>query len=81
MRETNFLLVFLDYCLKRRARINNLVTKDNFKLHGNNNYTSLMGTEGDISSFQQYGWYKWCYYRQNKEGFPFNKEVIWIILG
>ena len=50
MRETNFLLVFLDYCLKRRARINNLVTKDNFKLHGNNNYTSLMGTEGDISN-------------------------------
>ena len=34
LRESNAPLVLWDYCLERRARINNLTAKSNFKLHG-----------------------------------------------
>ena len=34
MRETNSPMSLWDYCVERQARINNLMAKDNFKLHG-----------------------------------------------
>ena len=74
-------LAFWDYCMERRARINNLTAKDLFSLHGSNAHTSLTGEEGDISSLCQYGWYDWCYYRENSERFPFNREVLGRVLG
>ena len=33
MCESNSLLCFWDYCVERRARINNLTAKDAFRLH------------------------------------------------
>lgn len=81
MKASTSPLVFWDYCMERRARINNLTAKDLFSLHGSNAYSSLMGEEGDISALCQYDWYDWCYYRENKENFPFNREVLGRVLG
>jgi hypothetical protein len=81
MKASDCPIVFWDYCVKRRARINNLTAKDNFKLHGSNAYTLLTGAEGDISNMCQYGWYDWCYYREQKAKFPFNREVLGRVLG
>jgi hypothetical protein len=81
MKASDCPIVFWDYCVERRARINNLTAKDNFKLHGSNAYTLLTGAEGDISNMCQYGWYDWCYYREQKAKFPFNREVLGRVLG
>jgi hypothetical protein len=42
-------LAFWDFCVERRARINNLTAKDIFKLHGTNAHTALTGEDGDRS--------------------------------
>lgn len=81
MKESNSPLAFWDYCIERRARINNLMARDLFQLHGTNPYTALTGREGDISNLCQFGWYEFCYYRENTEKFPFNKEVLGRVLG
>ena len=40
MKESNAPLVFWDYCVERRSRINNLTAKTNmFQLHGSNAHT------------------------------------------
>ena len=81
MKEANCPLVLWDYCVERRARINNLTAKGRFNLHGTNAYTALTSDEGDISNLCQYKFYDWCYYREHTAGFPFNKEVMGRILG
>ena len=70
MKESNCPLVFWDYCVERRARINNLTAKSIFKLHGSNAHTALTGEEGDISNLCQYKWYDWCYFLEHKAQFP-----------
>ena len=55
MRETNSPLCLWDYCVVRRARINNLTAKNAFKLHGSTLHTVTTGDEGDISNLCQYG--------------------------
>ena len=37
--------------------------------------------EGDISNLCQYGWYEWCYFRDQTAAFPNNKEVLGRVLG
>jgi hypothetical protein len=81
MKASNCPLAFWDYCVERRVRINNLTPKRMFSLHGQSPHTSLHGEEGDISNLCQYGWYEWCYYREQKEKFPFNAEVLGRVLG
>jgi hypothetical protein len=81
MRETDSPLVFWDYCLERRVRINNLTAKDLFQLHGTNAYTATLHEEADISNICQYGWYDWCYFREHSNQFPFNREVLGRVLG
>jgi len=81
MREEDSPLVFWDYCVERRARINNLTAKSNFKLHGTTAQTITTGEEGDISSLCQYKWYEWCYYREHTAKFPHNREVLGRVLG
>ena len=81
MKESNCPLAFWDYCVERRARINNLTARNLFQLHGTNPHTALTGTEGDISSLSQFGWCEFCYYRENTAKFPFNKEVLGRVLG
>ena len=81
MLEANCPLVFWDYCIERRARINNLTVKDTFKMQGRNPQSIITGEEGDISSLCQYGFYDWVYYRDRTATFPFNKEVLGRVLG
>jgi hypothetical protein len=81
MIEAGSPLAFWDYCIKRRARINNLTAKNSFSLHGTSPYTNLTGEEGDISALCQYKWYDWCYFREKREQFPFNREVLGRVLG
>ncbi len=81
MRESNSPMAFWDYCVERRARINNLTAKGRFNLHGTTPHTQLFGTEGDISNLCRYSWYEWCYFREEKNGFPDNKELLGRVLG
>ena len=81
MKEANCPLVLWDYCVERRARINDLTARGRFNIHGTNAYTALTSDEGDISNLCQYKFYDWCYYREHTAGFPFNKEVMGRILG
>jgi len=81
MKDSNCPLVLWDYCVERRARINNLTAKDLFQLHGSNAYTSLTGEEGDISNLCQFKWYEWCYFRDDTKAFPLNREQLGRVLG
>ena len=81
MRESNSPMSLWDYCMERQARINNLMAKDNFKLHGTTPHTATLAEEGDISSLCQFGWYEWCYYREQIAAFPDNHEVLGRVLG
>ena len=60
MRESNSPMCLWDYYVERRARINNLMAKNNFKLHGMTPRTATLAEEGNISSLCQFGWYEWC---------------------
>lgn len=81
MKESNCPLRFWDYCVERRARINNLIAKDLFQLHGSNAYTATMHVEADISNVARYDWYEWCYFHEKTERFPFNREQLGRVLG
>ena len=81
MRESNSPLCLWDYCVERRARINNLTAKNVFNLHGSTPHTVTTGDEGNISNLCQYGWYEWCYFRDHTAAFPNNKEVLGRVLG
>jgi hypothetical protein len=58
-----------------------MTAKDMFKLHGSNAHTLLTGDEGDISNLCQFKWYGWCYFRDHKNKFPFNREVLGRVLA
>jgi hypothetical protein len=81
MKDSDCPLAFWDYCVERRARINNLTAKDLFTLHGTNAHTALLGEDGDISTLCQYQWYDWCYFREQKQSFPYTRELLGRVLG
>ena len=81
MCESNSPLCFWDYCVERRARINNLTAKSAFRLPGSTPHTLTTGDEGNISYLCQYGWYEWCHFRDQTAAFPNNKEVLGRVLG
>ena len=81
MKESNCPLVLWDYCVERRARINNLTVKNLFQLHGTNAHTATLSEEADISNLCRFGWYEWCYYREKMNKFPFHQEVLGRVLG
>ena len=56
IHESDSLMSLWDDCMERRARINNLMAKDNFKLHGATPHNATLAEEGDISSLCQFGW-------------------------
>ena len=81
MKESHSPLVFWDYCVERRARINNLTAKELFQLHGTNAHSATLHEEADISNIARYGWYEWCYYHEHKAKFPYQREVLGRVLG
>jgi hypothetical protein len=52
-----------------------------FKLHGSNAHVATTGDERGISNLCRYSFYEWCYFRENKNKFPFNKEVLGHVFG
>jgi len=81
MRATHCPLVLWDYCAEYKAQVHNLTAKDLFQLQGQTPYTATTGNEADISHIYNFGWYDWCYYRDQKEPFPMPKERLDRVLG
>jgi len=81
MKDADSPLAFWDYCVECRARINNLTVKGLFQLHGTTPHTATLQEDSDISSLCKFGWYEWCYYREQTAKFPFAKEVLGRVLG
>ena len=81
MRESDLPMCLWDCCVERQARINNLMAKNNFKLHGMTPHTATLAEEGDISFLCQFGWYEWCYYCEQTAAFPHDCEALGRILG
>lgn len=81
MKEADCPLPFWDYCVERRARINNMTAKNLFQLHGTNAHSATLKEEGDISNLCRFKFYDWCYYREKTNRFPFNREILGRVLG
>eukprot|EP00957_Ditylum_brightwellii_P122404 9333716-Ditylum_brightwellii.AAC.2 len=81
MKESNCPLALWHYCVEQRALINSLTAKDSFNLNGTTPHTALTGEEGDISNICTFKWYKWCYSREQKMSYSFNKEMLGHVLG
>ena len=41
----------------------------------------MTGEEGDISNLFQYTCYDWCYYKEEREKFTFNREILGRVFG
>ena len=82
LSRSNCPLSLWDYCAERRALIHNLIPRDLFQTGGNTPYEYQFGVQGDISNLCQFGWYEWCYYREEgKNLFPQMKEILGRVLG
>ena len=76
MKEAGYSLPFWDYCIERRARINNLTAKDLFQLEGRNPHFSVTGEEDDIFNLRQFKFYEWCYFFDIKTSFPNSRKIL-----
>ena len=61
MKEYDCPMILWDYCIERRARVNNLTAKDAFKLKRTNAHSATLGNTGDISNICQLKWYTLVY--------------------
>ena len=50
-------------------------------MHGLDAQTTLTGEGSDISNLYKFGWYEWCYYRDDGAWFPFSREVLGRVHG
>ena len=64
-KASNSPFKFWDYCVERRAFINDLTAKNLFQLDGTNANSKITGDEGDIANLCQYKEFDWCYYRDS----------------
>ena len=81
MKEAGSPIKLWDYCLERRARINNLTARHLFYLHRQTPHFSVTAEEGDISNLCIFKWYDWCYFRDKKSRSPYNQEILGKVLG
>jgi hypothetical protein len=81
MLESDCPIVLWDYCVEWRARVNNMTAKDLFQLQSMNPHLATTGEEGDISNICVFKFYDWCYYWDQKPGFPLQKRRLGRILG
>ena len=68
------------YCAERRVLINNLTSKNLFKLNGGNTNLKITGDAGNISNLCSLGWFEWCYFRDGAP-FPYQREKLGRYLG
>ena len=81
MQATDSPLNLWDYCVERRARVNNLTAGNMLALTGRNPHFHTFNDEGDISNLCQFDWYEWVYFRDQSAGFPNPKECLGRCLG
>ena len=81
MKECDCPMRLWDYCIERRARVNNLTAKDTFKLKGTNAHSATLGDTGDISNICQFKWYEWVYSTDEISSFPSSKKELGHCLG
>lgn len=81
IREADAPMIFWCYAIERRAMIINLTAKNDFKLRGSNPYFATYGQEGDISNICHFGFFDWCFYRDNTNQFPQENERLGRCLG
>ena len=89
MKDSDSPLRLWDYCAERCVLINNLTSKNLFKLNGGNANLKIIGDAGDISNLCLLGdisnlcllgWFEWCYF-QDGSPFPYQEEKIGRCLG
>ena len=68
--------VLWDDCLELEAYICSNTTMDIFELDGMTPKTQMSGETSDISTFCEFGWYQWVYFRDTSVDFPGNTLVI-----
>ena len=76
MKECDCLMRLWDYCIERRARVNNLTAQDAFKLKGTNADSETLSNTGDISNICQFKWYEWVYLTDEISSSPSSKEEL-----
>ena len=81
MKECECPMRLSDYCIERRAQVNNITAKDAFKLKGTNAHSATLGDTGDISNIYQLKWYEWVYSTDEISSFPSSKEELGRSLG
>ena len=71
-----------DYCAERRALLYILTPRNLFQVDKQSHYQFQHGVQGDISNLCSFGWYDWCYYREEAHHlFPNQKELLGRVLG
>jgi hypothetical protein len=70
-----------NYCLELQAKIRSNTAHDLFQLGSEVPATYMGNGTSDISSFCEYGWYDWIYYRDEKAEFPQDAEILGRYLG
>ena len=81
MVEADSPLVFWDYCIERRAIIEQSIAKDNHLLKGSMPHSVMIGEMTDISNICNFKWYKWVKFRKPDESYPFPSEWLRRCLG
>ena len=81
MIESDCPMVFWDYCVERRAKIINSVSRMNPHLQGQVPESKMTGRPHDISNLCEYQWYEWVKYRSEGRSFPFPSERLGRVLG
>ena len=74
-------MVFWDYCIERRATIENSSAKENYLLKGSVPHSMMTGELTDISNLCVFKWYEWVKFRKIGEQFPYPTEWIGRCLG
>jgi len=69
------------YCNEWYAKVNNVLAKDTYQLHGQTPYFKATGIAADISSLCEFEWYEWIYFRDHASKFPYAKERLGRYLG
>ena len=81
LHETNCPMRLWDYCVEYKARINNVTARNLYQLGSMTPYQTIYQKEPDISNLCQFGFYDWCYYREETAKFPFPSQVLGRVLG
>ena len=82
LRKSHCPMILWDYCAQRRALIHNLTPRDLFSTYKQTPYEFQFGIQGDMSNLCNFGWYDWCYYREESNNvFPRQKELLGRVLG